>query len=93
MDGGRVIINAVIDNWTMFSLVEVPLLTFQHTIPIQHSDKALRSLTQSLLDCILYQTQYFYDPHSLPSSAALCILGKVYLRSNLARMQHSEVAF
>ena len=30
---------------------------------------ALRSLTQPLLDCILYLTQDFYDPGTLPSSA------------------------
>ena len=45
---------------------------------------ASRSLTQTLLDCILYLTltQYFYDPDTLPSSANQCILGTVYLRSN-----------
>ncbi len=32
---------------------------------------ASRSLTQPLLDCILYLTQYFYDPGILPNSANL----------------------
>jgi len=38
---------------------------------------ALRSLTQPLLDCILYLTltQYPYDPGTLPSSANQFILG------------------
>ena len=47
---------------------------------------ASRGLTQPLLDCILYLTliQYPYDPGTLPSSAGQCILGKVYLRSNLS---------
>ncbi len=48
---------------------------------------ASRSLTQPLLDCILYLTQYLYDPGTLPSSANQCTLGKVYLRSNLSRIQ------
>jgi len=30
-------------------------------------------------------TQYFYDPGTLPGSADQCILGNVYLRSNLSR--------
>ncbi len=46
---------------------------------------ALRSLTQPLLDCILYLTQHPYDPGTLPGSADQCILGNVYLRSNLSR--------
>ena len=50
---------------------------------------ASRSLTQPLLGCIrmlyLTLTQYPYDPGTLPSSANQCILGKVYLRSNLSR--------
>jgi len=46
---------------------------------------ASRSLTQPLLDCMLYLTQYLYDPGILPSSANQCILGNVYLRSNLPR--------
>ncbi len=46
---------------------------------------ASRSLTQPLLDCILYLTQYLYDPGNLPSSANQRILGKVYLRSDLSR--------
>ena len=45
-----------------------------------HSN-ASRSLTQPLLDCMLYLTQYLYDP----GSANKCILGNVYLRSNLSR--------
>ncbi len=50
---------------------------------------ALRSLTQPLVDCILYLTltQYPYDPGTLPSSANQCILGNVYLRSHLSREQ------
>ena len=41
---------------------------------------------EPLLDCILYLTlkQYPCDPGILPGSAGQCILGKVYLRSNLA---------
>ncbi len=52
---------------------------------------ASRSLTQPLLDCILYLTQYLYDPGILPSSANQCMLGKVYLRSNLSREQQFEI--
>ena len=37
----------------------------------------------ALLDCMLCLTQYLYDPGILPGSADWCILGKVYLRSNL----------
>jgi len=52
---------------------------------------ASRSLTQPLLDCmrILYLTltQYPYDPGTLAGSADQCILGNVYLRSNLSREQ------
>ncbi len=53
---------------------------------------ASRSLTQPLFDCmcILYLTltQYPYDPGTLPGSADQCILGNVYLRSNLSRKYH-----
>ena len=51
---------------------------------------ASRSLTQPLLGCILYPTltQYPYDPGTLPSSANQCILGNVYLRSNLSRKRY-----
>ncbi len=52
-----------------------------------------RSLTQPLLDCILYLTQYLYDPGTLPSSANQCILAKVYLRSNLSRKDVHHIAF
>ncbi len=47
---------------------------------------ASRSLPQPLFDCILYLTltQYPYDPGTLPGSADQCILGNVYLRSNLS---------
>jgi len=48
---------------------------------------ASHSLTQPLLDCMLYLTQYLYDPGTLPTSANQCILGNVYLRSNLSREQ------
>ena len=50
---------------------------------------ASRSLTQSLLECILYLTltQYPYNPGTWPSSVNQCILGSVYLRSNLSRKQ------
>ncbi len=51
----------------------------------EHNFNAARSLTQPLLDCILYLTQHPYDPGTLPSSANQCILGNVYLRSNLSR--------
>ena len=53
-------------------------------IPMHFS--ASRSLTQPLLDCILYRTQirYPYDPGALAGCATRCILGKVYLRSNLS---------
>ncbi len=55
---------------------------------------ASRSLTQPLLDCILYLTltQYPYDPGTLPSSANQCILGNVYLRSNLSRELNLSLA-
>jgi len=54
---------------------------------------ALSSLTQPLLGCRLYLplTQYPYDPGALPSSANQCILGKMYLRSNLSRTGFSSV--
>ena len=39
-----------------------------------------------LHDCILYLPQY-YDPGISPGSANQCILGGVYLRSNLSRKQ------
>jgi hypothetical protein len=42
---------------------------------------ASRSLTQPLLDCILYLTQYLYDASTLPCCANQCILGKVHLTS------------
>ncbi len=44
---------------------------------IQSIIEALRSLTQPLLDCILYLTltQYRHDPGTSPSSADQCILG------------------
>jgi len=45
-----------------------------------------------LLDCMLYLTQYLYDPGTLPSSANQCILGNVYLRSNLSREPAVNVA-
>ena len=45
------------------------------------------SLTQPVLDCIVYLTltQYPYDPDNLLSSANQCILRNVNLRSNLSR--------
>ena len=52
---------------------------------------ASRSLTQPLLDCMLYLTQYLYNPVTLPSSANQCILGNVYLRCNLSRQLQSTV--
>ena len=39
------------------------------TIGLEMHFNASRSLTQPLLDCILYRTEYFYDPGTLPSSA------------------------
>ena len=54
--------------------------------PASSSAKACPgSLTHPLLDCMLYLTQYLCDPGMLPSSANQCILGNVYLRSNLPR--------
>jgi len=52
------------------------------------------SLTQPLLDCILYLqlTQYPYDPGTLPSSANQCIFGNMYLRSNLSRKHRAPEA-
>jgi len=52
----------------------------KYSLPMHFN--ASRSLTQPLLDCMLYLTQYPYDPGTLPSSANQCILGNVYLRSN-----------
>ena len=48
---------------------------------------ALRSLTQPCLTayCVLHIT---YDPGISPGSANQCILGDVYLRSNLSGNQH-----
>ena len=37
----------------------------------------------ALLGCILCLTQYLYDPGILPGSTDRCILGNVYLRSDL----------
>ncbi len=42
-----------------------------------------------LLDCMLYLTQYLYDPGILLSSANRCILENMYLRSNLSRKYDS----
>ena len=53
------------------------------------------SLTQPLLDCILYLTliRYPYDPGTLASSANRCVLGKVYLRSTYqANSRHKTCA-
>ncbi len=47
-----------------------------------------RSLTQPLLECILYLTQYLNDPGTLPSSANQCPL---YLRSTLSRHTTSRL--
>ncbi len=69
-----------------------PLRLFLSSFRLQHfymtvdiasemHSNASRSLTQPLLDCMLYLTQYLYDP----GSANKCILGNVYLRSNLSR--------
>jgi len=56
---------------------------------------ASRSLTQPLFDCMrtlyLMLTRYPYDPGTLPGSADQCILGNVYLRSNLSREHVSEI--
>ncbi len=54
---------------------------------------ASRSLIQPLLDCMLYLTQYLYDPGILPSSANQCVLGNVYLRFNSSRKITNAVAF
>ena len=62
------------------------------TVNIASDFNASRSLTQPLLDCMLYLTQYLYDPGTLPSSANQCILGNVYLRSNLSREPAVNVA-
>jgi len=73
-----------------------PLRLFLSSFRLQHfymtvniasemHSNASRSLTQPLLDCMLYLTHYLYDPGTLPSSANQCILGNVYLRSNLSR--------
>ena len=40
----------------------------QVMIPEMHFN-ASRSLTQSLLDCMLYLTHNYYDPSTIPSSA------------------------
>jgi len=47
---------------------------------------ASRSLTQPLLDCILYLTQHLYDRGNLPSSASQFILGEMslYIKESVA---------
>ena len=37
--------------------------------------------------CMLYLTQYLYNPGTLTSSANWCVLGNVYLRSHLSSKQ------
>jgi len=51
---------------------------------------ALRSLTQPCMTacCIYHNT---YDPGISPGSANQCILGDVYLRSNLSREHVSNI--
>ncbi len=45
----------------------------------------------TLLDCKMHLMQHLYDPGILTSSANQCILGKVYLRSNLSgNQQHKQ---
>ena len=44
-------------------------LLYLYTMTPEMHFNASRSLTQPLLDCILYPTQNFYDPGTLPSSA------------------------
>ncbi len=44
------------------------------------------------VDCLLYLTQYLYDPGILPGCANECILGMVYLRSNLLRKHCNGVS-
>ena len=53
---------------------------------------ALRSLTQPCMTayCILHNT---YDPGISPGSANQCILGDVYLRSNLSRILMTTTRF
>ena len=45
----------------------------------------------TLLDCIQYLTLYLYDPGTLIGSANQCILGIVYLGSNLTR-EHAKMS-
>ncbi len=60
----------ILSTVTWVNVQNVKLLQIEHF-------NALRSLTQPLLDCILYLTltQCPYDPGTLPSSANHCILG------------------
>ena len=41
-------------------------------------------LNTTLLHCILYLTEYFYNPGFLPDSALQCILRNMYLGSDVS---------
>ena len=51
-----------------------------------HSIKGTRE------SCKLSLTQCLYDPGTLPSSANQCVLGNVYVRTNMSRKQIVFVA-
>ena len=57
----------------------------KHAYSLRNAFHCIAQPNTSLLDCILYPMQYPYDPGTLPRFATYCILGKVYLGSNLSR--------
>ncbi len=44
----------------------------------------VQSIKGTRENCMLYLTQYVYDPGTLPSSTNQCVLGNLYLRSHLS---------
>lgn len=77
-----------------------PLRLFLSSFRLQHvflTDSNLRdalqriprSLTQPLLDYMLYLTQYLYNPGTLPGSANRCVLENVHLEFGLSRKLQS----
>jgi len=59
------------------------------TNSLRDASECIVQLNITLLDYIPYLKQYPHDPGNMPSSANKCILGKMYLRSNLSRTQRS----
>jgi len=74
-----IIVTAASLSATLFSLIV--------TNSLRDAFQCIAQPNPTLLDCILYPMQYPYDPGTLPSSANQCILGKVYLRSNVSRIR------